>query len=159
MAIIWFVVGVISRALSRVLADDLKEWIPIVVEKLIQLAVSNLPADYQERFAEEWRSHVSDVPGHIAKLCVAGGCNLAVIKIRLKIIYLGLKRKLSTSILYISFLCLVTALLCWLLIGKIIGRTSGSTAKPPGEEAAVMLILLVAIVAMTSSKPVRYKLS
>jgi hypothetical protein len=159
MAIIWFIVGVIGRALSRVLADDLKEWTPIIVEKLIQLALSKLPADHQERFAEEWRSHVKDVPGHIAKLSVAVGCNLAVLKIRVEMAYLSLKRKLSTTILYISFLGLVMALLCGLFVGKIVGRTSESTAKPSAEEAVVMVILLVVVVAMISSKPVKYKLS
>jgi hypothetical protein len=131
MAIIWFIVGVIGRALSRVLADDLKEWMPVIVERLIQLAISKLPAEYQERFAEEWRSHVNDIPGHIVKLWVAVGFNLAALKIRLKTAYLGLKRKLSSSILYISLLCLVMALLCVLLVGKIAGRTGSSTAPPP----------------------------
>jgi hypothetical protein len=73
--------------------------------------------------------------------------------------YLSFKRKLSTSIIYISFLGLVMALLCGLFVGKIVGRTSESTVKPSAEEAAVMVILLVVVVAMISSKPVKYKLS
>jgi hypothetical protein len=94
-----FIVGVIGAAIARVLAEDFKEWTPFIVEKLIQLALSKLPVEQRERFAEEWRSHLNDVPGQIAKLWVAVGFNIAALTIadsRVKAAYSGLKRKLST---------------------------------------------------------------
>jgi hypothetical protein len=108
-----FIIGVIGAAIARVLAEDFKEWTPFFVDKLIRLALSKLPAEHRERFAEEWRSHVNDVPGQIAKLWVAVGFNLAALTIadsRLKAVYFGLKRKLSTadSFLYRAIVSTVT---------------------------------------------------
>src|SRR6185369_7288448 len=94
-----FIVGVIGAAMARMLAEDFKEWAPFIVEKLIQLVLSKLPAEQQDRFAEEWRSYVNDVSGQIAKLWVAVGFNLVVLMIaesRLKTVYFGIKRKLPT---------------------------------------------------------------
>ncbi|HEY2391222.1 MAG TPA: hypothetical protein VGK22_08605 [Candidatus Angelobacter sp.] len=81
LAIPVFVLGIIASALSRVLADDFKEWTPWFVGRLIQLAVMRLPKSQQIRYSEEWRSHVNDIPGHFGKLWVAYGFFRAANKI------------------------------------------------------------------------------
>lgn len=59
--------------MSRLLADDIKAWLPKLTDHVIEQAVKGLPAQERERFAEEWRSYVNDTPGDISKLVVAIG--------------------------------------------------------------------------------------
>jgi hypothetical protein len=78
MGMIWAIAAtgaaVVGAAVSRLIADDTKEWTPRITERLIDCAVTRLPSAQRGRFAEEWRSHVSDTPGCIGKLWVAAGC-------------------------------------------------------------------------------------
>jgi hypothetical protein len=62
------VIGVLLAALASQMASEFRDWTPRWTEWLIDRAVRRLPADLQERMAEEWREFVSDAPGHIAKL-------------------------------------------------------------------------------------------
>src|SRR5207247_5872285 len=57
----------------RVLADDVKAWCPCLTDGLINLAVRRLPQDLQERYVEEWRAHIAEIPGEIGKLFCAIG--------------------------------------------------------------------------------------
>lgn len=59
--------------ISRLLADDIKAWLPKLTDHFIEQAVKGLPEQERERFAEEWRSYVNDTPGDISKLVVAIG--------------------------------------------------------------------------------------
>jgi hypothetical protein len=68
-----FVASILVAAASRLIADDAKAWLPWVTEHLIESAVKRLPLELRERFAEEWRSHVADMPGYLGKLIVAVG--------------------------------------------------------------------------------------
>jgi hypothetical protein len=78
------VLSIIGAALSRFLADEFKEWVPWLVERLIDRAVRQLPTGYQQRFAEEWRSHVGDVPGQVGRLILAFGFLAAAWKVSLQ---------------------------------------------------------------------------
>jgi hypothetical protein len=78
-----FIVSVLTAALSRTLAEEIEAWIPSIIRSLIKLAVVRLPESQRERFEEEWQSHVSDVPGKVAKLIVAAGFLIAAYKIAL----------------------------------------------------------------------------
>ena len=69
--IVMAALGVGGAALSRLLADDIKAWIPALTEHLVERAIKKLPGGQHERFAEEWRSHLLDVPGNLTKLVVA----------------------------------------------------------------------------------------
>ena len=77
MGMIPLVGGVIATVIagvgSRLLADEAKAWIPTLIEWSIKRAVARLPEDQRERYHEEWHSHLSEVPGDIAKLAVAFG--------------------------------------------------------------------------------------
>lgn len=55
-------------AIAKLLADEGKAWLPYLIEYLIKRAVSKQPIEQQERVAEEWRSHVMEIPGDISKL-------------------------------------------------------------------------------------------
>lgn len=68
-----FLFGIFGAALSRLLADELKGWSSWLVKHVFRTAISRLPEDQRERFAEEWRSHLDEVPGEIGKLVVALG--------------------------------------------------------------------------------------
>jgi hypothetical protein len=63
--------GVLGTAMSRQLTDEFKAWMPRIIERLIHSAVAKLPEDQRGRFEEEWRSHISETPGEIGKICNA----------------------------------------------------------------------------------------
>jgi lipopolysaccharide/colanic/teichoic acid biosynthesis glycosyltransferase len=73
--------GILAAALSRQLTDEFKAWAPWIIKYIIDRAVRQLPEDQRERFAEEWPSHVNEVPGDISKLLVACGFFIASLKI------------------------------------------------------------------------------
>jgi hypothetical protein len=68
-----FLGGLIRAVLSRLLTDEFKAWTPWLVERITRRAICKLPEENRERFEEEWRGHLNDVPGEIGKLLVAVG--------------------------------------------------------------------------------------
>lgn len=64
--------ALVIATMSRILADDAKEWMPWLSAKLIHWAARHLPDS--ERREEEWLAHCNDLPGNIAKLWHATGC-------------------------------------------------------------------------------------
>ena len=88
MGLIWgtalsvagIVVAIFVAALSRLLADDFRAWTPLVIERLILLAIAKLPKDQRGRFGEEWRSHIADTPGDLSKVVLAIGLTTAASK-------------------------------------------------------------------------------
>jgi hypothetical protein len=67
-------VAVLTAVAVGLVVDDFKEWLPRIVERLIDRAVARLPDQgCRERFSEEWRSHVADTPGHLCKVWVSVG--------------------------------------------------------------------------------------
>ena len=77
MEVIWIVaiaiLGVVGAAISRQMTDEFKAWMPWLISFIIDRAVRMLPESQRERFAEEWRSHVIEIPGDAGKLIVALG--------------------------------------------------------------------------------------
>ena len=71
------VVTFLVAVLARLVADDIKAWLPKITDRLVERAVKRLPGSERERFAEEWRSHVNDTPGDVSKLFVAAGLQRA----------------------------------------------------------------------------------
>ena len=72
-----FLGGILATTISRVVADDAKEWNAWLIERLICRAVEKLPSQHRERKNEEWRAHVLETPGQIAKLFVAADLSRA----------------------------------------------------------------------------------
>lgn len=58
--------SILVAAFSRLLADEGKAWLPHLTEYLVQRAVSRAPLEQQERFAEEWRAHLNEIPVTLA---------------------------------------------------------------------------------------------
>jgi hypothetical protein len=74
---------ILIAVFSRQLADEFKAWTPWLTQKLIAVSVRWLPLDQQERYQEEWSSHVDEIPGEIGKILVAFGTMWAAFRIRL----------------------------------------------------------------------------
>jgi hypothetical protein len=82
MGLIWgtilSVLGVAGAILvpvtARVVGDDVKEWLPWITRRLVERAVSRLPEEERDRFEEEWRAHINELPGNLAKVYAAMGC-------------------------------------------------------------------------------------
>jgi hypothetical protein len=68
-----FVSGILATTLARIFAEEFKAWMPWIAERFVRKAVAGLPEDQRERFGEEWRSHLNEIPGEIGKLVVALG--------------------------------------------------------------------------------------
>jgi hypothetical protein len=65
-------VDILTAIAARLIADDVKQRIPIIVERLIDRAVSRLPDDEdREGRREEWRSYVSEIPNDFSKVWAA----------------------------------------------------------------------------------------
>jgi hypothetical protein len=75
------ILGLLGAALSKLMADEFKAWLPTVINRLIGWAISSLPEDKRERYAEEWQSHIDETPGKISKLIVGLGLLLAARKL------------------------------------------------------------------------------
>lgn len=79
MDLMALVSSVLSAALSRLFADEVKEWSPWIVSRVTEVALKLLPPNRRDRYREEWASHVTEVPGNLGKLVVAlGFCSAAV---------------------------------------------------------------------------------
>jgi hypothetical protein len=74
------IIAIVGAALSRLFADEVKEWVPTITQRLIERAARKLPGSYRARLAEEWESHVRDTPGTLSKLIVAVGFQIAARK-------------------------------------------------------------------------------
>lgn len=73
-ALVLALAGMFTAVLNRLSGDALRPSIPWFTERLLDLATEHLPEDQRERFAEEWASHVNEVPGDIGKIAFAWGC-------------------------------------------------------------------------------------
>jgi hypothetical protein len=82
MAIISICGLIAVGAVSILLAEEFRAWMPWLIERLIRRAVRALPMDKRERYGEEWRSHLNEIPGEFGRLIVAIGCAKAANKIR-----------------------------------------------------------------------------
>ena len=63
----------IAALLGKLCADEVKALLPSVAERITKWAVRCLPKELQERYIEEWRSHLNEVHGPLTKVCVACG--------------------------------------------------------------------------------------
>jgi hypothetical protein len=66
--------GVFTAVLNLLVGGGCKQWILWFTQRLLALAVRRLPETQQERFAEEWHSHLNDVQGEVRKVLFAWGC-------------------------------------------------------------------------------------
>jgi hypothetical protein len=143
--------SVITAALSRQLIDELKAWTPRMVRKLVSFAVRRLPEEQQERYREEWPSHVADIPGEVWKIFAALGFSIAAIKMRSEARRVARREALSKESR--SRALVMMALFVGLVLGEnrkvrryclqfllgmviLVGRTSAWLCSPPQYQTA-----------------------
>ena len=66
--------AIFGAALSRQVTDEFKAWIPWLIDVLVRQAIRGLSEDQRARYAEEWRSHVGEIPGDIGKPSLPSHC-------------------------------------------------------------------------------------
>jgi len=66
--------GILIGLLNLLVGDKFKEYAPWFVRRLLAIATKRLPETQQQRFAEEWASHMNHVSGDIQKVFFAWGC-------------------------------------------------------------------------------------
>ncbi len=74
--------GLALGILGKLIGTEIEAWVPVIARRLIERAILQLPAPQQERFREEWFSHLEECPGNLGKLthsigCVYGACVIA----------------------------------------------------------------------------------
>ena len=65
--------AILGAFVSRQLHDEFKAWTPRLIDNIIQRAVHRLPENERNRYDEEWRSHIDEIPGEVWKLKIAFG--------------------------------------------------------------------------------------
>ena len=60
---VWGFGALVGAAVVKVIADDAREWAPCLARQLVLRAIDNLSKPLQDRYAEEWLSHVHETPG------------------------------------------------------------------------------------------------
>jgi hypothetical protein len=68
LAVIGVVFTIFMSAAGKLAADECKAWAPRLTEWLIARSVTRLPEDQRDRYGEEWRSHINDIPGELSKI-------------------------------------------------------------------------------------------
>ena len=71
MTISSYVFTVAGAVGAKLVADEVKAWCPAIAKRLTQRAVNKLPEEYRDRLAEEWQSHLNDIPGDFGKVFYA----------------------------------------------------------------------------------------
>jgi len=66
---------------SRIAAEEIKDWLPFLVEKLLILAIERLPTLDRERYREEWAADLFEYPGKLTQVIRAGGFYCAALRI------------------------------------------------------------------------------
>ena len=64
---------IVDSILARILADEVRDCVPLASRWLISRAVNRLPERHRERFSEEWSSHVEATPGTISTIFACAG--------------------------------------------------------------------------------------
>jgi hypothetical protein len=71
MAILTVVGALALSVFAKLLADEIKAWRPRICDAMIKCAASQLLPFQRERYIEQWRCDVEDIPGDLSKLCFA----------------------------------------------------------------------------------------
>ncbi len=126
-----FLIAVLSSFASKLAANEAQGWIPRLAERVLIRAVQKLPDEHRERYAEEWRAHMRELPGCLAGLAFAIGLLSAASRIanlqagRPPKFLLAYKR--SFDITFASFAIVVSApafLLALALVKLLIRRAA-----------------------------------
>jgi hypothetical protein len=61
------------RAALPVIVQELRAWMPRMIESIVRRSVKQLPVDWQELYGKKWREQLIAVPGEISKFVTALG--------------------------------------------------------------------------------------
>lgn len=67
------IVGTLAAFLGKLVADEVRAWLPWTTERVIRCAVGILQEDQRERYSEEWHSDIEQIPGELGRLIWAIG--------------------------------------------------------------------------------------
>jgi hypothetical protein len=102
----------LSSLLAKLLADEIKSWLPWITDRVARCAVSILPKDQQERYGEEWRSHLDQIPGELGKMF----CAIDLIRAAFNISHPQFVREICDRLAALILLIVLTPLLAALAI-------------------------------------------
>lgn len=71
MAILTVVGALALSVFGKLLADEIKAWRPKICVAMIKWAASQLLPFQRERYIEQWRCDLEEIPGELSKLCFA----------------------------------------------------------------------------------------
>ena len=71
MAILTVVGALALSVFGKLLADEIKAWRPKICDALLKCAASQLLPFQRERYIEQWRCDLEEIPGELFKLCFA----------------------------------------------------------------------------------------
>lgn len=63
--------SLVFTILSKVIADEFKEWLPWLNEYFLRIGLAALPQEIRLEEERKWRSHINDIPGVGTKALVA----------------------------------------------------------------------------------------
>lgn len=69
-------VAIVVSMLGRLLADEFKSYRSKIVDYLVIRAANKLPENMRERYIEEWRGYLADIPGDLSQVVSALGFSL-----------------------------------------------------------------------------------
>jgi hypothetical protein len=100
------IVNVLCSIISRLIAEEVKDWCPVIASWVTNRCVRLLPEDIRERYSEEWHSHLEDTPGRLSKAITAIEFAFAAFKIS----RLGSRWLMQASAALLMAYCLPLAL-------------------------------------------------
>jgi hypothetical protein len=69
MAILTVVEALALSVFGKLFADEIKAWRPKICDVMIKCAASQLLPFQRERYIEQWRCDLEEIPGDLSKLC------------------------------------------------------------------------------------------
>jgi lipopolysaccharide/colanic/teichoic acid biosynthesis glycosyltransferase len=73
MAIVKLITTFFASLLSRLVAEELNSWSPVIVKRLKDMAIEKLPLSQRERYEEEWSCDLLEIPGNISRIIYSLG--------------------------------------------------------------------------------------
>lgn len=144
---------ILAATISQQLVDEFKAWTPWLTRKLVMIAAHIAPTSAKERCAEEWLSHLEEIPGQIGKILAAIGFIGAGFWIQLESrnwkerATEGLKYVRNQAVMYMFFATVLLRI--WLRRGLAwFGVLHEKPVTSPELNQAVLVVLLIAFVAL-----------
>src|ERR1035441_5558963 len=74
------ILTIIQGVLAKLAADEIKAWLPIFSQKILNFAAARMPEEKRKRYVEEWEAHLMDIPGDFSKLVYSADLVRAALK-------------------------------------------------------------------------------